>query len=276
MTLVKSKSGGVNILTFDIEDWFHTHQNRHQYSGHIWQKLPSKIVSNTGRILDMLDRHELKVTFFILGWVAKYYPEVVSMIHAKGHEIGAHSYWHHSPQRLSHADFEKDLKLCLDTIQDITGEKVTAYRAPGFNLNPKDTRAFEILATHGIKTDSSVQLVHMPKSIPIILKNRNYEIAEFPLVTTSFGFPYSGGGYFRVLPSVYVNYLFKQYKYHLLYFHPRDFDPDYPFINLFSFFRNQLNRFNTDRCMDKLEAILKQYPTITLKEAAELSISKVP
>ena len=271
---MKNNTREINILTFDIEDWFHTHQNRHQYSGHIWDRLPPKIVPNTNRILDMLDRHELKATFFILGWVAKREPALVRKIQAGGHEIGAHSFWHHNPHQLSLTDFEKDLKLCLDTLQDITGEKVTAYRAPGFNLKRNDTKYFDILASHGITMDSSVELSQMPRNIPVVLKGLDYEILEFPLVTTFFGLPYSGGGYFRALPFAYVKHLFKKQPYHLLYFHPRDFDSDCPSTNLFSFYRNRLNRFNTDRCMDKLEAVLKQVPTITLKEAAKLSNTK--
>ena len=268
---MKKSVDEINILTFDIEDWFHTHQNRHQYSGHIWEKLPAKIVPNTGRILDMLDEHGLKATFFILGWVAKREPELVRKIQAGGHEIGAHSFWHHNPHQLSLADFEKDLKLCLDTLQDITGEKVTAYRAPGFNLKWKDTAYFNILASHGITADSSVELSRMPRNIPVALKGRDYEILEFPLVTTFFGLPYSGGGYFRALPVAYVNNLFKRHNYHLLYFHPRDFDPDCPSTNLFSFYRNRLNRLNTRKCKVKLETILKQYHTTTLKEAAGIA-----
>ncbi len=265
---MKKNADEINILTFDIEDWFHTHQNRHQYSGHIWDRLPPKIVPNTGRILDMLEEHGLKATFFILGWVAKREPALIRKIQAGGHEISAHSFWHHNPHQLSLADFEKDLKLCLDILQDITGEKVTAYRAPGFNLRLKDTNYFSILASHGITTDSSVELSRMPRNIPVVLKGRDYEIMEFPLVTTFFGLPYSGGGYFRALPAAYVKHLFKKQPYRLFYFHPRDFDPDCPSTNLFSFYRNRLNRLNTRKCPVKLEMILKQYHTTTLKEAA--------
>ncbi len=258
----------MNILTFDIEDWFHTHQNRKSYSGHIWEELPSRVIENTKRILILLEKHELKATFFVLGWVAKYYPSVVKMIYSKGHEIGAHSYWHHNPHFISHSDFEKDLKLCLDTIEDITGQKVIAYRAPGFNLNLKDDWAFDILAEYGIKIDSSVQISKMPSKIPIVVKGNNNTIIEFPLITTCFGLPFSGGGYFRALPFNYIKYLFEKRSYNLLYFHPRDFDPENPFTNLFSFFRNLLNRINTGKCENRLEYILENNKTNTLESAA--------
>ena len=271
MASVKNISGGVNILTFDIEDWFHTHQNRNQYSGHIWSELPSKVEENTERILRVLEENELKATFFVLGWVAKYFPHLIKKIHSQGHEIGSHSYWHHNPHFISHDNFEKDLKLSIDVIQDITGEKVTAYRAPGFNLNLKDKWAFEILSAYGITIDSSIQLYNSSREIPLTIHVKGNRIIEFPLITSTFGFPYSGGGYFRALPFFIVNYLLKQSPYQLLYFHPRDFDADNPMTNLFSFFRNSLNRYNTGKNRSRLEYVLKQYKTCTLWEAAKLT-----
>ena len=257
----------MNLLTFDIEDWFHTHQNRQYYSGHIWKNLPSKVEEGTELILNMLDELGLKATFFILGWVAEYHPDLIKRIHAKGHEIGAHSHWHHNPQLLKPEDFEKDLRLCLNVIQDVTGEKVTTYRAPGFNLNLKDGWAFEILAENGIEVDSSVQISSSGKMPPLMVNAGDKEIMEFPLITTSMGIPYSGGGYFRVLPKSYIDYFIKNRTYNLLYFHPRDFDADYPFSNLFSFFRNSLNAINTKSSREHLVKILRELETSTIKDA---------
>jgi len=259
----------MNILTFDIEDWFHTHQNRQQYSGHIWNDLPSKVEANTERILEMLSELDIKATFFVLGWVAEHHPKLIKKIYSEGHEIAAHSHWHHSPRFLTPESFEKDLKLCLLTLEDITGDKITAYRAPGFNLKLKDKWAFEILAENGINVDSSIQLRQYQKAGPFVINIGDKEIIEFPLVTTSFGLPYSGGGYFRALPQSLLNYFFSIHKYNLLYFHPRDFDSDNPYTNLFSLFRNWLNTLNTEKCMDSLKTILLQYETYTISQAAK-------
>jgi len=259
----------MNILTFDIEDWFHTHQNRQDYSGHIWKDLPSKVEFNTGRILDMLGEHDLKATFFVLGWVGEHYPDLVKQIHSQGHEIAAHSHWHHNPQFLSPESFEKDVKLCLSTLQNIIGEKITAYRAPGFNLKINDKWAFEILLANGIEVDSSVELWKIPKNIPVIIETPENKILEFPLIRSTFGIPYSGGGYFRALPQSYINYLIKKHEYNLLYFHPRDFDSENPYTNLFSFFRNWLNRLNTGKCKNNLNTILLNNKTHTLKQAVD-------
>lgn len=260
----------MNILTFDIEDWFHTHQNRKYYSGHIWEELPSRIEVNTDRILTMLEDLNLKATFFILGWVAEHHPKLVKQIHSKGHEIAAHSHWHHNVTLLSPDDFEKDLVRCLSQLQDLTGEKITSYRAPGYSLRLKDKWAFEIMAAHGITVDSSIQLRDKGQSIPMIIKVGDKQILEFPLIKSVYGFPYSGGGYFRAMPKTLLDYFFKEEQYRLLYFHPRDFDPENPYSNLFSFYRNWLNSINTDVCMDRLKQIINKQPTYTIGEAASL------
>lgn len=257
----------MNILTFDIEDWFHTHKNRQQFSGHQWSRLPAKVEANTERILDLLDELNLKATFFVLGWVAKYHPNLIKQIHSRGHDIAAHSHWHHNPHLISPVDFEKDLKLCLSTIEDVIGEKVTMYRAPGFNLNLKDMWAFAILAQYGIKVDSSVELYPFQKKEPFVINWGENKIMEFPLILSPFGYPYTGGGYFRVIPLNMLQLLFKKQQYHLLYFHPRDFDNKNPESNMFSFFRNRLNSFNTDICLDKVKVILSQYKTQSIGEA---------
>ena len=266
----------MNILTFDIEDWFHTHENRKFLSGHIWKDLPSRVEDNTERILDMLDELGLKATFFILGWVAEYHPKLVERIHSKGHEIAAHSHWHHNARLLSPGDFEKDLVKCLEHLKDITGIPVTAYRAPGYSLKIKDNWAFEILAANGITVDSSVQLWNNRVSLPMIIEAGDSQILEFPLIKSSFGFPYSGGGYFRAMPQVFLNHFFKETDnggsrehYRLLYFHPRDFDPENPYTNLFSAFRNMLNKYNTETCMSRLKGILSNQNSCTIGEAVK-------
>ena len=264
----------MNILTFDIEDWFHTHENRQYFSGHVWKELPSRVEANTIRILDMLDELNLKATFFILGWVAEHHPYLVKRIQQAGHEIGAHSNWHHTATLLSPEDFNKDLVICLSRLQDVIGESITSYRAPGFSLGLKDKWAFEILAANGITVDSSVKLIGQKHKTPLIIEAGDKQILEFPLLKSAIGIPYSGGGYFRAMPEFLYNYFFKvdteagsNDKYKLLYFHPRDFDPDNPYSNLFTLYRNWLNSYNTDKCMDRLRRILLTHNTCTLGEA---------
>lgn len=258
----------MHILTFDIEDWFQTHENRKHHSGHIWKDLPSRVFSNTLQILDVLDMLDRKASFFILGWVAEQHPKLVKEIQRRGHEIGTHSYWHHNANLLHPADFEKDLTRSISVLSDITGNAISMHRAPGFSLRQKDLWAFEILKAQGIRIDSSVQLYpfHRSGSFPVSIDN--YDILEFPLIKSPFLIPYTGGGYFRALPEKILNHLFQEDRYRLLYFHPRDFDPKNPYTNLFSIHRNWLNNLNTGICMNRLKTILLKSPSQTMGQAA--------
>ena len=255
------------ILTFDIEDWFHTHQNRKYYSGHIWNNLPSRVERNTQNILNVLDKHNRKATFFILGWVAEKHPDLVKQIYNKGHEIAAHSAWHHNASLLYPEDFEKDLIRNLDALQNITGEKVIAYRAPGYSIKRKNTLLFDILSKNGITIDSSVQLYNPMDKAPFKIITKHSEIAEFPLIKTLFGFPYGGGGYFRALPEKLLYRYFDKNEYNLLYMHPRDTDVDNPESNIFSSFRNMFNRYNTSNTIKKLEILIQNHSTLSIGES---------
>jgi len=260
----------MNILTFDIEDWFHTHLSRKHYSGHIWDQFPPRVEVNTHKILDFLDQYQHKATFFILGWVADQHPSLIKEIHAGGHEIGAHSYWHHHARLLSKNDFETDLQRCLGSLGELTGKQIQIYRAPGYSLHLRDNAYFDILSRNGITIDSSVQLRGNEKNYPLHITTQTHTILEFPLTTTSFGMPYSGGGYFRLLPENILKNLFQPSRYRMLYFHPRDFDANYPYTNLFSTGRNWLNSVHTGSCMTKLSHVLDQKTTYSLGEAAVL------
>ncbi len=260
----------MTILTFDIEDWFHTHENRKYYSGHIWKKLPSRVEENTNRLLGILDEYNRKATFFVLGWVADMYPKLIKQIHSKGHEIAAHSYWHHNARLLTPEDFEKDLKRNLASLESIIGEKVIMYRAPGYSLKLSSKLAFEILVNNGISIDSSIQLFNSAYKAPFELNINNSSILEFPLLKTRLGFPYSGGGYFRVLPESILLDSFKKSDYNLLYLHPRDIDYENPSSNIFSAFRNWFNGYNTKNTLTKLSSLMDQHSTLTMGEAANI------
>lgn len=263
-TAVIGNDGNIVILTFDIEDWFHTHHNRKYYSGHIWEQLPTRVEKNTEKILDLLGEYDRKATFFILGWVAEKHPDLVKKIASKGHEIGAHSTWHHNAALLSIGDFETDLKRNLNILEDLTGEKVLSYRAPGYSLRLTDNEYFDVLTKNGIINDSSLQIKDFPNSYPFEIETSNGILQEFPLIKSFYGFPYSGGGYLRTLPLKTINKYFKQNSVNMLYLHPRDIDTDNPSSNLFSIFRNWFNNFNTSSSLIKLRFILEHYKSTTI------------
>ena len=266
----------MNILSFDIEDWFHIFDPAYENQPELWAGLSSRAEKNTNWILDFLSSHQLKATFFCLGWVADKYPQLIKSIHEKGHEIAAHSYLHNKVENLNPDSFYTDTKHVVDLLENLIGKKITTYRAPGFSMNKNTLWAFEILNEFGIENDSSFKSgLHMgfpgriPKE-PFILRGSGFEIKEFPTRTSNFlgsHIIYSGSGYFRIYPYRFIRKKFKHSDYEMAYFHPRDFDNQ-----IHQFFKNhpllQLRyRIGTNSSRKKLEKLVNDFKFITLKNA---------
>lgn len=82
------------------------------------------------QILATLSKHNTHITFFMVGdWVDKY-PDAVKKISEAGHEIANHSDGHKHVNNLNIEENEKEVKLCSDKIEAITGKKTTLYRGP--------------------------------------------------------------------------------------------------------------------------------------------------
>ena len=137
----------MNILTFDIEDWW----VYEQYNNEDKKKYLPRLNAYLNKILDLLDETGYRATFFCLGAVANTNPKVIRMISEKKHHIGCHSYNHRFLGHASPEEVAEDTRRALDTIENITGEKVLAYRAPAFSVMKKNLWIFEILAENGIK-----------------------------------------------------------------------------------------------------------------------------
>lgn len=231
----------MNILSFDIEEWFHLLDNASTKTEKEWEAYPCRIHENMDRIFDILSRHNQKATFFIIGWVARKYPEVVKSISDKGYDIGFHTDSHQLIYEQTPEEFCKDLTQGVHRIENIIGKKVVAFRAPGFSLIEKCNWAFEILAEQGIIYDSSVFPIHhahggypsFPSIAPALVKTNKGDIKEFPIsVGKIFGksMVFTGGGYFRLFPYRMIRHYAKKSPYIMSYLHPRDMDAGQPVI----------------------------------------------
>lgn len=232
----------MNILSFDVEEWFHILDNDTTKTHNEWRNYEVRIHANMERIFSILDRKHQKATFFCLGWIAKSYPEIIKEIVARGHEIGTHTDMHQLIYDQDPSAFSKDLERSINTLEDLTGDKVKYFRAPGFSIREDNKWAFEIMAAHGIEVDSSVfpaprahgGLPSYKQPVPSILKYNGIALKELPInYTTIMGKAviFSGGGYFRLTPYPLLKHWSKQSDYVMTYFHPRDFDSRQPMIH---------------------------------------------
>ena len=94
------------------------------------------------RILDMLDSHQVKATFFIPGVVAEHYPEVVKEIARRGHDIGFHGYLHEESTKTTYEQEDATMHRSEKIIYDLTGQKIAGHRAPGGVIHDSRLRLF--------------------------------------------------------------------------------------------------------------------------------------
>jgi len=264
----------LNAFTVDVEDYFQVSAFERQIPRTEWPNYECRVVENTTRILDLLDRHQVKGTFFILGWVAERFPDLVRQIDAGGHEVGSHSYWHRLVYELSEAEFRDDLRKSRDTLSEIINKPITSYRAPSFSIVERSKWALDILAEEGFDSDSSI--------FPVSHDRYGYQnvephihtietaagpITEFPLCyrqMMGYRLPISGGGYFRLYPFFFSHRCFhhlnrKSKRPFVFYIHPWEVDPLQPRMKVgsrLSRFRHYVNLKRTER---KLDSLLKSF-----------------
>lgn len=275
----------MNILSFDIEEYFQVENFKGQISYDDWPGYASRVGIGVQCILDLLEPLEVKATFFILGWIAERHPELVKKIAGAGHEIASHGYAHQRIYTMTPDEFRADLRRSLDIIQDISGEKVISFRAPCFSITRESLWALDILLEEGIRFDSSIfPIMHDRYGIPdcdplphVIREKDGRVLREIPLSVARFGrlnLPYSGGGYFRLLPLWFTQYCARRTLSSgapvVVYLHPWEFDPDQPRVT-----SSPLNSFRhyygLQHTRAKLERFLKQYQFDSIRSVFAVS-----
>lgn len=258
-----------NLFTVDVEDYFHVQAFADRIKPHQWSGYQPRVVENTHRILRLLDRHQVPGMFFILGWVAEQFPGIVRDIQKSGHEIGCHSYLHQLIYKQTPEEFRNDLRQATSILQDITGEPVTAYRAPSFSITEKSLWALDVLIDEGYQIDSSMFPVRhdtygMPNinPAPHMIDRPNGQILELPMTVRKkrkLNIPVSGGGYFRLYPMPLTlhwlrNVNRKEGRPFIFYIHPWEVDPEQPRLpaSRKSRFRHYQNLHTTEGKLDKL------------------------
>ena len=271
----------INILTIDLEDWYHILDNESTRHESDWAKFESRIPEQCDQLLEQLRRHDIKATFFVLGWVAERFPDVIAKVHSLGHEIACHSNRHQLVYEQTPAQFRDDLEEAVAHIEAACGVRPNAYRAPGFSVTEKTPWAFDILAELGFDTDCSVfpaprahgGLPGYGQGVPRIIRTvSGNELRELPMnYTMMLGRPvvYGGGGYFRLIPGSIGRLLFRQSSYNMTYFHLRDFDAGQPMIPGLSPARRFKSYVGIRGAKEKFDHLLEHLNFLTVNKAAE-------
>jgi polysaccharide deacetylase family protein (PEP-CTERM system associated) len=271
----------MNVLTFDLEEWFHLLNNPSTDNESSWGNFEYRLRENLDRILAMLNDSDNIATFFCLGWVARKYPHIIKEIDSLGHEIGSHSNAHQLIHRYDRDFFSNDLEISIKSLEDITGKKVISYRAPGFSLVPETLWVFDELSKQGIEFDCSIFLgnhshggrIKAFGTNPSIVNIDGRKIKEFPINSFKFLFKevaFSGGGYFRFLPYQVIKRLMYRSGYIMTYFHPRDFDNGQPIIEDLSYYKLFKSYYGLKSSFLKAEKFLNEFDFVTLSHADKL------
>ncbi len=265
-----------NALTIDVEDYFHVSAFESSIQRKQWENLPQRALSNTLRVLDILNYWGLRGTFFILGWIAERHPALIKRIASTGHEVACHGYAHQRITTMTPRAFEQDIDRARKLLQDISGQPVYGYRAPSYTITGKTMWALDKLIDAGFTYDTSIFPIHhdiygMPgaKRFPHVITRPEGSILEFPPTTLSlrmlgkrFNLPVAGGGYLRLLPASWVSAAFRRINREgnpcMLYFHPWEIDPHQPRVkaSFKSRFRHYLNLETTEA---KLRVLFSQH-----------------
>ncbi|MGB4947245.1 MAG: XrtA system polysaccharide deacetylase [Candidatus Competibacter denitrificans] len=263
-----------NALTVDVEDYFHVAAFSKQIDPATWDSFTLRVERNTHRLLELFAEYNVKATFFVLGWVAERCPNLVRAIAEQGHEVACHGYSHQLIYTQSPALFREETiraKVCLEQQAQC---QVLGYRAASYSITKKSLWALDILAELEFEYDSSIFPVRhdrygIPGSPrwPYKLRTADGKIlTEFPLSTLkvgSYALPVSGGGYFRIYPYWFtqwvLSYINQSEGYpFIFYLHPWEIDPDQPRIQAerVSAFRHYKN---LEFCENRLIWLLQKF-----------------
>lgn len=290
-----------NYLTIDVEEYFQVSAFEGVSPSNTWDHCESRVERNTAKILDILQENEIRATFFVLGWVARRFPDLIRQISHQGHEVASHGYWHRRVVTQSRGDFREDICSSKKILEDLTGSAILGYRAPSYSIGLETLWAYDELREAGYLYDSSVfpirhdlyGIPHWPRFPFYVVRDEQNDWApegsrmnnpdrgparkmlEVPITTLRFwgrNVPIAGGGYFRLLPYAVTRWGLRRIntddeRPFVFYIHPWEFDPDQPRMagaGLKSRFRHYLNLKKTE---GRFRSLVKVFSFAPLREA---------
>ena len=274
----------INALSVDVEDWFQVTNFEGVIDRTDWDYCQSRVTNNVQRILDIFSAMDVKATFFVLGWIAERFPQLVLSIQERGHEISTHGYAHQQIQKQTKEQFRQDVTKAIQILEKLLGQKIIGYRAPSYSIVPETMWAWELLADLGIRYDSSVfPIKHdrygisgLPRYPFTVDLKAGRELIEFPLSTVRiFGknIPIAGGGYLRLYPYWFVKWAVKRINRQghpaIFYLHPWEIDPFQPRQEV-SFFKKLRHYSNISGTEGKIRALIRDFQFAPVREVLNL------
>ncbi len=278
------------IITVDLDEWYHCRwatgspnskwcNTQEFFKDYYGTSEPiGELRVPTNQILDLFDKYEVKATFFILGEVCSFYPDLVKEIIEHGHNMACHGLRHVDADLITKVQFENELIYSKRLLENITKKRAIGYRAPNLVIYPW---MIDILEKNGFLYDSSVcparkmfgkygytrapsnpyRLSKGSIDVPGERKFVEIPIPVFPylklpaavgIMTRIMGVRWTEIALEKALSKGFATYYFHPYE---LNFKPRNIDKKL-------FFRNCGDKF-----AKMLEILLKEYTFISAEDA---------
>jgi polysaccharide deacetylase family protein (PEP-CTERM system associated) len=281
----------LNAMTIDVEDYFQVSAFEHHVNRRDWPNFESRVCANTDRLLGLFAAREVRATFFVLGWVAERFPQLVRRIADGGHEVASHGFHHRLVYSTSPADFREDVRRAKLTLEAAAGMPVVGYRAPSYSITDRSMWALDILIEEGYLYDSSIYPIHhdrygiptWPRHIHRVQRQGGsiWELPGSTIRVIGTNLPVGGGGYFRLLPYSWtrrgirrVNRVENQPA--VFYLHPWEIDPDQPRLPA-SWITRARHYRNLHKTESRLERLLDEFAFGTVQQVlSRLVGSEVP
>lgn len=272
-----TSTGTRHALTIDVEEWFHDDWRPNR--GVDWDELPSTVVTEVERVLELLAAANVRATFFVLGDVVRRHPTLVRRIAAAGHEIGSHGYAHVKVASQTPDEFADDVRRSRALLEDALGAAIAGYRAPYFINSPRQLWATDVLASLGFRYDAGyVPVRWMPyagRRAPRAPYRHPSGLWEFPLpFAEAYGgwnLPYAGGGpMLRFLPYRTIRRFLLRHQREVgaavVYLHPWELAPVARALPATPRHVRFWKRLGRTRTLPNLQKLLAEFPFASIRE----------
>ena len=277
-----------HVFTVDVEDWY----QGLDLDMNEWARFAPRLETGLSRLLELLGAHDVRATFFVVGWQADRTPALVREIARQGHEIACHGYSHRFVYRLNRAEFREEVRRSRGILEAIVGEPVVGFRAPFFSITADALWALDVLVEEGFHYDSSIFPVWNHRyGIPgaarrpgLFTTPSGAALFEIPLSTVRFraaglglNVPVSGGAYFRLYPYRLTRALIRRLEGSgermVFYVHPWEYDPTHPRIRLAHPLSQLTHYVNLDTMADRTRRLLGDFRFVPIREAFAAEIA---
>lgn len=280
-------TGPTKLFSIDVEEWFQVENLKSVVRDSDWDKMESRLQEPMDWLLDLLARHRSTCTFFVLGWVARKFPQLVRRLAEEGHEVASHGCRHELLYKLDRDALRVDLGDSKALLEDLVQQPVVGFRAPSFSITDE---AVELLTEAGYEYDSSLFPTVAHDRYGRLQKEdtrgtRCYRLStglvEVPLSclnTLGRSLPWAGGGYFRLIPSGLfrwgVKRILSRDGWYSFYMHPWEIDPGQPRVSGLGRVARFRHYNHLDQTRSRLEKLFREHRFSSYGAAVRSTLSE--